>query len=142
MPCHLLQFGRQLHATNLLEQVTGHVLKQVDHVVLVNKRHLAVDLCKLGLTISAKILVAETFCYLEIAVKARHHEQLLQRLRTLRQSIELTWVHARRHHKVACAFRCAAYEDWGFHLYEVARIKEVANQYGHAVAQLQVFAHA
>ena len=94
MPCHLLQFGRQLHATNLLEQVTGHVLKQVDHVVLVNKRHLAVDLCKLGLTVSAKILVAETFRYLEVTVETAHHEQLLKGLGALWQSVELTGVHA------------------------------------------------
>ena len=65
-----------------------HVLPERDHqpfdrlldVVLVDERHLDVDLRELGLAIEAQILVAEAAHDLEVAVEARHHEQLLEEL--------------------------------------------------------------
>ena len=142
MPCHLLKLGRQLYATNLLEQMACHVLKEVDYVVLVDKRHFAVDLCELWLTVGTKVFVAEALGYLEVAVESAHHEQLLQCLRALWQSVELTRVHARRHNEVARTLRCRTDKDRSLNLDEVLSIEEVAYEDSHAVAQLQVLAHS
>ena len=140
MPCHTLQ-GRKLHAADFLEQVAGHILKDLKHVVLVHEAHLAVYLGELRLAVGPQVLVAEALGYLEVAVEARHHQQLFQSLRTLGQGIELAGIHSRRHHEVARAFGSGANEDWGLHLDEVLRVEEVANQNGHPVAQFQVFPH-
>ena len=80
-----------------------HVLKQTDDILLIDKAHLAVYLCELWLTVGSEVLVAEALCYLEVAVESAHHQQLLQCLRALRQSIELSWIHSRWNDKVACA---------------------------------------
>ena len=103
MPGHLLQFGRQFHSAHLLEEMACHILKQADDILLIHKAHLAVDLCELRLAVGSEVLVAEALGNLEIAVESAHHEQLLQCLRTLRQCIELSGIHARRHYEVACA---------------------------------------
>ena len=118
-----------------------HVLKEVDYVVLVDKRHFAVNLCELWLAVGTKVFVAEALGYLEVAVESAHHEQLLQSLRALWQSVELTWVHARRHNEVACALRCRTDKYRSLNLDEVLCIEEVAYEDCHAVAQLQILAH-
>ena len=92
-PRHAHERLRKLHASYLFEQVLGHTLEQVDDVILLHIAHLAVYLRELGLAVGTQILVAETFHNLEIAVHARHHKQLLERLRTLRQRIELSRIH-------------------------------------------------
>ena len=94
MPRHLLQFCGQLDTEHFAEQVAGHVFKEVDDVILVDKAHLAVYLCELGLAVGAQILVAEALGYLEVAVESAHHEQLLERLRALRQGVELSGIHS------------------------------------------------
>ena len=81
----------------------GHLLEDVDDVVLLHKTHLAVNLCEFRLTVGTEVFVAETLDNLEIAVHASHHQQLLQCLRRLREGIELSGIHARRHYEVACA---------------------------------------
>ena len=93
VPRHLLQL-RQLNAAYLTEQMASHFLKQVYHVVLVDEAHLAVYLGELGLAVGPQVLVAEALGYLEVTVEAAHHEQLLKRLRALRQGVELPGVHA------------------------------------------------
>ena len=100
MPGHALQ-RRQLHTTHLFKQVAGHLLEDIEHILLVGKGHLTVYLCKLRLAVSTQVLVAEALGNLEITVEARDHQQLLQRLGTLRQGIELAWIHSRWHHEVA-----------------------------------------
>ncbi len=140
VPSHLLQL-RQFYATNLLEQVASHLLEEVDYVVLVYEAHLAVYLGELRLAVGAQVLVAEALGYLEVAVETSYHQELLQGLRALREGVELSWVHARRHHEVACALRCTTDEDRCFHLHEILAVEEVANQDAHTVAQLQVLAH-
>ena len=77
---------------------------------------------------------------MEVAVEAGDHQQLFQRLRTLWQCIELTRIHPRGYDEVACAFRSRTDEDRCLHLYELLCVKEVADEDGHAVTQLQVLA--
>ena len=79
---------------NLLKEVLGHFFEGVQNVVLCYKRHFTVYLCELGLAVSTQVFIAEALCYLEVAIHSCHHEQLLQRLRTLRQCVKLAGVHA------------------------------------------------
>ena len=141
MPRHTLQL-RQLHSTHLTEQVACQFLKYFKHILLVSKRHLTVNLSELGLTVGTQVFVAEALCNLEIAVESTHHKQLLQRLRRLRKSIELPGIHTARNHKVAGTFRCRADKYRGLYLYELLRVKEIADKNGHAVAQFQIFSYA
>ena len=122
--------------------MTGKCLEDLQHVFLFNKRHLAVYLGELRLAVGTQVFVAEALGYLEVTVKARDHEQLLQRLGRLGQGIELSGIHARGHHEVACSLGRGADEDRCFNLDELARVKEVADENRHAMAQLQVLAHS
>ena len=51
----------------------------------------------------AWVLVAETWRDLEVAVEARHHQELLVLLRRLRQRVEAAGVNSRWHQEVARA---------------------------------------
>ena len=79
------------------EQLLAHP----EHVLLFDERHLEVELRELGLAIGALVLVSETARDLEVAVDARHHAQLLELLRALRQRIEAAGVQSTRHQVVA-----------------------------------------
>ena len=118
-----------------------HSLEHFDDIILLDKRHLAVDLCELGLTIGTKVLVAETLDDLEITVETSHHEKLLELLRRLRQSVELSGVHARGNHEVACALRRRFDEHRSFHLQEVLGIEITAHLKGQLVTKLQILAN-
>ena len=74
--------------------MTCHLLKQVDDIFLVDKRHLTVDLREFRLPVGTQVFVAEALGYLEVPVESRYHQQLLEGLRALRQGVELSWIHA------------------------------------------------
>jgi hypothetical protein len=67
---------------------------QGQHVIALYKGHFQVELRELRLTVPAQILVAETARDLEVTVHAGHHQQLLELLWRLRQSVELTRIKA------------------------------------------------
>ena len=75
----------------------------VADLFLVEERGLDVDLRELGLAVGAQVLVAEALGDLVVAVEARHHQQLLEQLRRLRQREEHAVVDAARHQVVARA---------------------------------------
>ncbi len=88
-----------------LEHAAQHRLDGVEHVVLRDEAHLDVELIEFARrAVGARVLVAEARRDLEIAVEARHHDELLELLRRLRQRVELAGMDARRHQKVARAF--------------------------------------
>ena len=122
--------------------MASHILEEVDDVVLIHKAHLAVNLSKLRLTVGTQVLITEALSYLEVAVETSHHQELLQGLRALRESVELTRVHARWNHEVARTLWSTTNEDRSLHLHEVLAIEEVANQDAHTVTKLQVLAHS
>ena len=93
-PRHTRELFGHVDAENVFEQVFGHSFEQLQHVVAIDERHLAVDLCEFGLTVGPQVLVAEAAHDLEITVIARDHQQLLERLRRLRQRVELPRIHA------------------------------------------------
>ena len=99
-------------AAEFLEDAAQHRLHRVEHVVLRHEAHLDVELVELaGRPVGAGVLVAEAGGDLEIAVEARHHDQLLELLRRLRQRIELAGMDAARHQEVARALGRGRRED-------------------------------
>ncbi len=85
----------------------------------VDEAHLDVELVELARqTISPRVLVAEAGRDLEIAVEARHHQELLILLRRLRQRVELAGMDARGHEEVARAFGRGRGQDRGGELEE------------------------
>ena len=102
-PLHAEEGRRKINAVELLPQALQKALGDGDDVVLADEGHLDVDLRELGLPVGAQILVAEAAGDLEIAVKARHHQQLLVELGRLGQRIELAGMHAAGYEIVARA---------------------------------------
>jgi hypothetical protein len=81
----------------------------------------------------SQVLVAEAAADLEVFVHARHHQDLLEDLRRLRQRVELALVHARRHEVVARALGRGLGEDGRLHLDEAEVREPVAQREQHAV---------
>ena len=89
-----------------LEHAMQHRFDRLEHVFLGHERHLEIELIKLaGRTVGATVLVAEAGGDLEIAIEARHHQELLELLRRLRQRVELAGMKTRGHQEVARPFR-------------------------------------
>ncbi len=116
--------------------------KHLKNVLLFNKRHLAVYLGELRLTVGAQILIAETFHDLEITVESTDHKELFESLRRLRQSIELTGIHARRHNEVTRTLRSRFDKHRSLNLEEAFGIEITTDLKRHTVAQLQIATHA
>ena len=90
-----------------------------EHIVLGDKGHLDVELVKVGRrAVGARVFVAEAGRDLEIAVKARDHDQLFELLGGLRQGIELAGVQARGHEEVARTLGAGGGDDRGLKLIE------------------------
>src|SRR5262245_25755297 len=71
--------------------------KRLDYAVdgfLLGEGHLQVDLREFRLAVGAKVFVAKTPNDLEVFLESRNHEELLEDLRRLRQSIEGAGIHA------------------------------------------------
>lgn len=134
-PRHAAQRLGELDAQYVLEHVLGPALEDLEDVLLLDERHLAVDLREFGLTVGAQVFVAEAAHDLEILVVSGYHEQLLERLRRLGQGVELVGVHAARHHEVAGTLGRGAHQVGGFDLEETLGVEEAADLLGHLVAQ-------
>ena len=113
----------------------GPAFEDLQHVLLLDERHFAVDLCEFGLTVGAQVLVAEAAHDLEIFVVSGHHEQLLEGLRRLGQGIELVGTHAAGNHEVAGAFGRRVDQIGGFDFEEALRVEEAADLLRHLVPQ-------
>ena len=95
-------------------------------VLLVDERHLDVDLRELGLAVEAQILVAEAAHDLEVAIEAGDHEELLEDLRRLGERVEVAGVEPRRHEEVARAARRVLHHERRLELEEAVRVEVVA----------------
>ena len=96
----------------------GQSFKCIQYIVSFHKGHFAVDLGKFRLTIGSQVFVPETLDNLEILIKARHHQQLLEGLGGLGQGIKFTGIHAGRHHKIPGPFGGGFDQYRGFYLQE------------------------
>ena len=115
-----------------------HRFDQPHHVIAIHKRHFQVKLRKLWLAIRAQVFVTEAAGNLKVAFEARHHEQLLQLLRRLRQRVELAWMNAAGHHVIACAFRGGFDQNRRFNFHELALMQEIADRAHDAIVKHDV----
>ncbi len=120
-------------------------LHQLDHVVLLDERHLDVELGEFRQAVGTGILVAEAANDLVVALKAADHQKLLEQLWGLGQRVEQTRFPpsccAGGHQEVASALRRRARQKGGLDLQEVAGVQHAAHLLDHAVAQLERLAH-
>ena len=116
-------------------------LHQIEDVGLLDETHLEVQLSELRLTIGPQVLIPETSRDLEIAFDARHHQQLLELLRRLRERVEMAGVDARWHKIVSCTLRRALHQHGRLDFQEVAGIEEIADILHDLVPQRKVRRH-
>ena len=120
--------GHGLALGKLLEHARDDGLHRREHVLLLDKTHFNVELIKLARqAVGARVLVAKTWRDLEVAVEARHHQQLLVLLRRLRQRVEFSGMNARRHQEVARAFRRGRRQDRGLEFEEALLLHPLAH---------------
>ena len=127
-----------LHVEDHFEQVTDHAFEGVQDVFLFHEGHFTINLRELGLPVRTKVLVAEAFHDLIVAVKPAHHQQLLERLGALRQCVKLSGVHAAGDHKVAGALRRGLDEVRRLHIDEAHRVEVLPGFNPDAVPQEEV----
>ena len=126
---------------HLLEEPAKHVLHDGEDPALVQERGLDVELGEFGLAVRAQVFVAKAAHDLVVTVQARHHEQLLEELRGLRQREEPSRMCAARYQVVTSALRRRARQHRGLDLDE-AGIVQVAPQHpADAGAQPEVVLH-
>ncbi|MPL89883.1 hypothetical protein SDC9_35925 [bioreactor metagenome] len=122
-----------LAGAEFLEHALHHRLHRGKDVFLLDEAHLDVELVEVGrAAVGARVLVAEAGRDLEVAVEARHHDQLLELLRRLRQGVELARVQARGHQEVTCALGRGGGDDRGLELVE-ARVPHPVAKRAHDV---------
>src|SRR5262249_11133262 len=109
--------------------------------IALDEAHFKIDLRKFGLAISARVFIAKAFAQLEIALAAAHHENLLEDLRTLWQSVPLARVNPRRQDVVAGAFGRGLDQERRFDFEKALRVKIIARDAGHFVPGAQGFLH-
>ena len=126
-----------IKTVNRLEQARHHTLEHVQHILLLDETHLAVNLRKLRLTVGAQVLITEAADDLEITVETGHHQQLLLLLRRLGKRIELTGIHSRRNDEIARSLRSTLDQIRRLNLEESVVRKIIANLLRNLVAQHQ-----
>ena len=119
------------------QEALGHA----EDALLRGKAHLEIDLGELRLAIGAQVFITEAAGDLEVAVKARDHEDLLEDLRRLRQCVEAAGVHAAGHEVVARSLGRRARHERRLDLEEALADEVVANRHGDAAAQREVGLH-
>ena len=130
---------RHSEGGELLEHAVQHRLDRGEHVLLGDEAHLEIELVELaGRAIGARILVAEAGRDLEIAVESRHHQQLLEHLRRLRERVELAGMNAARHQIVARALGAGRGQDRRLEFGEAALDHAPADAGDHVRAQHDV----
>ena len=105
---------------------------------MLDKGHLAVNLCEFRLAVGAQVFVAEASHNLVVAVHSGHHEQLLEGLWRLRKRIKLVLVQARGHHKVASAFGRRLNQKRSFYVDKPKVIEVAAHRPVDPMAQQEV----
>ena len=112
-------FGHPPAVRELFKHAAHDRLDGRKHVFLGDETHLHIELVELARrAVGAGVLVAEAGRDLEVAVKTRHHQKLLELLRRLREGVELPGVQSRRYEEVARAFRRRGGQDRGLKLRE------------------------
>src|SRR5579863_1977848 len=127
--------------SRLPNQIDQQALDERHHVFFGNKRHLHVKLCKFRLAVGSLVFIAETTRYLEVAVKPGHHQQLLELLWGLRQSIKLACIEAAGNKVVPRTLRRTLHQYRRLNFEEISLIQVIANRFDDAMTQNHVVAH-
>ena len=130
----------QIHTAGR-ERRPKDALRGSHHVLLLDERHLDVELGELELAVGAQRLVPEAAGDLVVALEARDHQELLEELRRLRQRVESAALHARRDHEVTCALGRGARQDRRLDVDEPRGVQVVADRLHDPVSQLQRTLH-
>ena len=117
-----------VYIAQLLEDVLQQTLVDFDDIIDIHEAELHIHLCELRLTICTEILITVAACELEITVEAGYHEELLQKLRRLRQCVEGAVVHTGRYEEVSRALWCRLDEGRGLDLEEAVLTHEAADE--------------
>ena len=134
--------GRNVVGAVLGEDGRQHILDDSEHVLLTGKCHLHIQLIELaGGTVAPGVLVPEAGGDLEIAVKAGGHQQLLELLGSLGQSVELARMFPGRHQVIPSALGGGSGEDGGGDLQESLSLHGPAQLGDHPAAQHDIAAH-
>src|SRR3990172_5451063 len=128
----------QLHPLDLTEDGGDELLHEDQHVLPIHERHLDVYLGKLGLPVGPQVLIAEAPHDLEVAVKAGHHQELLEELGRLRQREELAGVEPGRHQIVPGPFGGAPGQRRGLYLDEAMPVEEGSDHLGCLMADAEI----
>ena len=104
----------------------------------VYETHLDVDLSKFGLTVCAKVFVAEAFGNLKISVEARNHQKLFIELRRLRQRVKFAGMHSRRNEIISRAFGRGLTEHRRFDFDKTVFFKELSRRKRNFVTHFKV----
>ena len=131
----------QLDPQHLVEQLAHQPFHQVGDLVTREEGGLDVELRELRLAVGAQVLVAEAAHDLVVAVEARHHQQLLEDLRRLRQREELARLRAARHEVVARTLGRRLGQHRRLDVHEAVVVEVVAHRARHRVTQAQALLH-
>ena len=130
-----------IDAHSFLHQSLDEAFLHRHDVVFVDEAHLEVDLCELRLTVSSEVFVSEALGYLHVAVASADHEKLLEHLRRLRKSVELSCPRPARYDIVSCSFRSRLDQYRCLYLAEAVLIEVVAADLHDLVPEHEVLLH-
>ena len=113
-------------------QQTHEATHHRHHIFALDETHLEIDLREFRLTICARIFIAQALADLQVSIAACDHENLLEKLRTLRQRVPTSFVQTAWHDEVARAFWRSLDEQWGLDFEEAVRLEVVTREFRHA----------
>ena len=140
-PLHSGKGKLDVDAECLLSYILDQSLIDINDVVYVDKGQFHIGLRELRLSVSAQVLVAEALGDLEISVKARAHQKLLEQLGRLGQSIEIAGVHAAGYQIVSGAFGRGLAKDGGLNLKEALSRHKLSHVLDHLASEDQSSLH-
>ncbi len=139
--CHARKRRRQFDIEHFLEHRTDQLLHDAGNGTFVDETHFQIELREFGLSIRAQVLVAETTHDLVIAVQPRHHQELLENLRRLRQCKKFARVGPAGDDVIAGSFRRRFRQHRRFDIDKAVLIEEIPHCPGHRMSQAQVGEH-
>jgi hypothetical protein len=131
----------KLHAQGLAEDVGHEAFVEGEDVLHLHEAHLQVHLGEVGLAVGPEVFIPEAAGDLEVAVKARHHQHLLEKLGGLGQGVEEAGLLTVGDQEVPGPFRGAFGEEGGLHLDEALPVQVVPDGLDDPVPEAEVFLH-
>jgi len=131
----------QIFAEKIFKQPFHKAFLHFNHVVLIDKGHLQVDLGKFRLSVGPQIFVTEALCNLHISIAASHHQQLLEQLRRLRQRIKPAYVHPARNQIISGPFRSRLDQHRRFNFCKALLVKVISRDLCDIVTKSEILLH-